>query len=157
MPSASHDQIELQEIAPGYSSRFTDWGGITVAFEKAHAGQDASAMVRGLPDDRCQAPHWGFLFSGRIAVHFDDRTETIEGGQAYYIAPGHSAQQRRSREFRGISRERNEAGASGVSCGSATREAAMFQRLLRIIRTKRCDFAGCSCRMRRKKSRRTVF
>ena len=23
-------------------------------------------------------------------VHFDDRTETIEGGQAYYIAPGHA-------------------------------------------------------------------
>jgi hypothetical protein len=61
MPSASHDQIEPRQIAPGYSSRFTDWGGITVAFEKAHAGQDASAMVRGLPDDRCQAPHWGFL------------------------------------------------------------------------------------------------
>jgi hypothetical protein len=90
MPSASHDQIELREIAPGYSSRFTDWGGITVAFEKAHAGQDASAMVRGLPDDRCQAPHWGFLFSGKIVVHFDDHTETIEGGQAYYIAPGHA-------------------------------------------------------------------
>jgi hypothetical protein len=90
MPSASHDQIEPREIAPGYSSRFTDWGGITVAFEKAHAGQDASAMVRGLPDDRCQAPHWGFLFSGKIVVHFDDRTETIEGGQAYYIAPGHA-------------------------------------------------------------------
>ena len=90
MPSASHDQIELREIAPGYASRFADWGGITVAFEKAHAGQDASAMVRGLPDDRCQAPHWGYLFSGKIVVHFDDRTETIEAGQAYYIPPGHA-------------------------------------------------------------------
>lgn len=47
-------------------------------------------MVRGLPDDRCQAPHWGFLFSGKIVVHFADRAETIEGGQAYYIAPGHA-------------------------------------------------------------------
>jgi hypothetical protein len=90
MPSASHDELELREIAPGYASRFTDWGGITVAFERAHAGQDASAMVKGLPDDRCQAPHWGFLFSGKIVVHFDDRMETIERGQAYYIAPGHA-------------------------------------------------------------------
>ena len=47
-------------------------------------------MVKGLPDDRCQAPHWGFLFSGKIVVHFDDRMETIERGQAYYIAPGHA-------------------------------------------------------------------
>lgn len=90
MPSASHDQIELREIAPGYSSRFADWGGITVAFEKAHAGQDTSAMARGLPDDRCQAPHWSFLFSGKIVVRFEDHTETIEAGQAYYVAPGHA-------------------------------------------------------------------
>jgi hypothetical protein len=90
VPSASPDDIELREIAPGYSSRFADWGGITVAFEKAHTGQDASAMVRGLPDDRCQAPHWGFLFSGKIVVHYKDRSETVEGGQAYYIEPGHA-------------------------------------------------------------------
>jgi hypothetical protein len=90
MPSASPDDIDLQEIAPGYASRFADWGGITVAFEKAHAGQDASAMVRGLPDDRCQAPHWGYLFSGKIVVHYKDRSEMVEGGQAYYIEPGHA-------------------------------------------------------------------
>ncbi len=89
MPSASHDELPLTEIVPGYSSRFADWGGITVAFEKAHAGQDASSMVKGLPDDRCQAPHWGFLFSGRMVVDYGDREETVEGGQAYYIAPGH--------------------------------------------------------------------
>ena len=89
MPSASHDQIEPREIAPGYSSRFTDWGGITVAFEKAHAGQDVLGMLEDLPDGRCQAPHWGFLFSGRVVVDYGDRQETIVGGQAYYIAPGH--------------------------------------------------------------------
>jgi hypothetical protein len=66
-----------------------DWGGITVAFEKAHAGQDASSMVKGLPDDRCQAPHWGYLFSGKMTVRYGDRQETIEGGEAYYVAPGH--------------------------------------------------------------------
>src|SRR3954449_6865985 len=90
MPSAGPEDIEPREIAPGYSSRYADWGGITVAFERAHAGQDASAMVRGLPDDRCQAPHWGFLFSGKIVVHYADRSETIEGGQAYYIESGHA-------------------------------------------------------------------
>jgi hypothetical protein len=89
MPSASHDGLPEQEIAPGYSSRFADWGGVTVAFEKAHAGQDASAMVKGLPDDRCQAPHWGYLFTGKIVVDYGDRSETVEAGQAYYIAPGH--------------------------------------------------------------------
>jgi hypothetical protein len=89
VPSGSHDDLPPVEIVPGYSSRMADWGGMTVAFEKAHAGQDASSMVKGLPDDRCQAPHWGYLFSGRMTVDYGDRQETIDGGRAYYIAPGH--------------------------------------------------------------------
>jgi hypothetical protein len=90
MPSAAHDELPEQEVVPGYSSRFADWGGITVAFERAHAGQDVSGMLADLPDGRCQAPHWGYLFSGRIVVDYGDRQETIVGGQAYYIAPGHA-------------------------------------------------------------------
>ena len=89
MPSAARDELPEQEVVPGYSSRFADWGGITVAFEKAHAGQDVSGMLADLPDGRCQAPHWGYLFTGRVVVDYGDRQETIEGGQAYYIAPGH--------------------------------------------------------------------
>jgi hypothetical protein len=89
MPSGSNDELPLKEIIPGYSSRMADWGGITVAFEKAHKGQDASSMVKGLKDDRCQAPHWGYLFSGTMTVEYMDHEETITGGQAYYVAPGH--------------------------------------------------------------------
>jgi glyoxylate utilization-related uncharacterized protein len=89
MPSASQDELPLKEIVPGYSSRMADWGGITVAFEKAGSGQDASSMVKGLPDDRCQAPHWGYLLSGRMTVEVGGEVETIEAGQAYYIRPGH--------------------------------------------------------------------
>jgi hypothetical protein len=37
-----------------------DWGGMTVGFEHAVAGQDASSMLEGLRDARCQAPHWGY-------------------------------------------------------------------------------------------------
>ena len=89
MPSASHEELPEQEIVPGYASRFADWGGITVAFEHAQAGQDVSSLLEELPDGRCQAPHWGYVFKGKIHVDYGDRTETIVGGQAYYIAPGH--------------------------------------------------------------------
>ena len=89
MPSAARDDLPEREIVPGYVSRLADWGGVTVAFEHAVAGQDASSMIKGLPDDRCQAPHWGYLFSGRMTVDYGDRQETIEGGRAYYVAPGH--------------------------------------------------------------------
>jgi hypothetical protein len=89
VPSGARDELPLTEVVPGYASRMADWGGITVAFEHATAGQDASSMLKGLPDDRCQAPHWGYLFSGRMVVDYGDRRETVTGGQAYYLAPGH--------------------------------------------------------------------
>ena len=47
-------------------------------------------MVKGLPDDRCQANHWGYLFTGHIIVDYGDHTEEIRGGQAYHVLPGHS-------------------------------------------------------------------
>jgi len=62
---------------------------MTVGFELAPAGMDASTMLKGLPDGRCQAPHWGVLLSGKIVVDYGDRQETITGGQAYYVEPGH--------------------------------------------------------------------
>jgi hypothetical protein len=89
MACAGRDELAEQEIAPGYSSRFADWGGMTVGFEFAPAGMDASTMLEGLPDGRCQARHWGMLLSGRILVDYGDRQEEIVGGQAYYVEPGH--------------------------------------------------------------------
>src|SRR2546429_9891787 len=90
MPSASHDELPLREIVRGYSSRMVDWGSMTVGFEHAEAGQDASSMLEGLPDNRCQAPHWGYLFSGTMGVEYADRTETIEGPREYRVETGYS-------------------------------------------------------------------
>jgi hypothetical protein len=45
--------------------------------------------LEGLPDDRCQCPHWGYLFKGKIVVRYADHEETINAGQAFYMAPGH--------------------------------------------------------------------
>jgi hypothetical protein len=46
-------------------------------------------MLKGLPGDRCQCPHWGYLFTGTIIVRYADHEETINAGQAFYMAPGH--------------------------------------------------------------------
>ncbi len=62
---------------------------MTVGIEAAPAGMDAASSLKGLPDDRCQAHHWGYLLSGRIVVDYGKRRETVVGGQAYYIEPGH--------------------------------------------------------------------
>ena len=46
-------------------------------------------LLKGLPDDRCQCPHWGFLFKGKILVRYANHEETINAGQAFYLSPGH--------------------------------------------------------------------
>ena len=89
MPCASRDELPLQQITPTYSTRMADWGGMTVGIEAAPAGMDATSSLEGLPGNRCQAHHWGYLLSGRIVVDYGDRKETIRGGQAYYVGPGH--------------------------------------------------------------------
>lgn len=89
MPCASRDELPLQEIAPGYSGRFAEWGEMTVGIESAPAAMDATSMLETLPGGRCQAHHWGYLLSGRISVDYGDRREQVVAGQAYYVEPGH--------------------------------------------------------------------
>jgi hypothetical protein len=50
---------------------------------------DATPVFRGLPDDRCQSHHWGYVQSGRITLRYADHDEIYEAGDAYYAPPGH--------------------------------------------------------------------
>jgi hypothetical protein len=64
--------------------------GYTAAFERYTADSDPAEFFRGLPDDRCQCPHWGYVLSGRVTFRYPDREETYEAGDAYYAPPGHT-------------------------------------------------------------------
>ena len=50
---------------------------------------DATPVFRGLPDDRCQSPHWGYVFRGKLTFRYSDHDEVYEAGDAYYAPPGH--------------------------------------------------------------------
>ena len=69
--------------------RHEDVGGYTVNFVTFNADVDATELMRGLPDDRCQCPHWGYVLKGRIPFRFADRDEVVEAGDAFYLPPGH--------------------------------------------------------------------
>ena len=45
--------------------------------------------MKGLPDDMCQCPHWGYVTSGRVTFRFADHDEVYETGDAFYTPPGH--------------------------------------------------------------------
>ena len=50
---------------------------------------DPTPVFQGLPDDRCQCPHWGVVMSGKVIFRYADHDETFQAGDAYYGAPGH--------------------------------------------------------------------
>ncbi|MDT0318016.1 cupin domain-containing protein [Streptomyces millisiae] len=65
-------------------------GDLAVSYIRLPAGTDMSIPLKGLPDDQCQCPHWGFLTKGRMKLHTGHGDEIYEAGQAYYWAPGHA-------------------------------------------------------------------
>ena len=91
MPKASRttasESIELE----GYEGHIENFeGGYTVAFETYTADADLSPFFDGLPDNQCQAAHWGYVIRGQVTFKFGDREETYETGDAYYAPPGHT-------------------------------------------------------------------
>ena len=90
MPSTSREAAPERVALEGYEGAFAPLeGGYTVGFEQFTADADPAELFRGLPDDRCQSPHWGYVLEGRIVFRYEDREETVEAGQAYYAPPGH--------------------------------------------------------------------
>jgi len=84
--SSASENLELE----GYEGHFEDFGPYTVGFETYTADAELAPLFVGLPDDRCQCPHFGYVMKGRLKFTFADDTEELyEGGDAYYAAPGH--------------------------------------------------------------------
>jgi cupin domain len=69
--------------------RQDDLEGYTVGFTTFRQDIDATPLLKGLPDDRCQCPHWGYVVRGRMTFRFGDREEVYEAGDAFYTPPGH--------------------------------------------------------------------
>lgn len=92
MPKASRETASQVFEAEGYEGRFEDLGsGYTVGFERFTADADLAELFKGLPDDRCQCPHWGYVIAGRVEFTYaDGSVETYEAGDAYYAPPGHT-------------------------------------------------------------------
>ena len=64
--------------------------GYEIAFLDIRDANDMSPLLKGLPDDRCPCPHWGYVVRGKVTFSFADHVETFEAGDAFYVAPGHS-------------------------------------------------------------------
>jgi hypothetical protein len=89
MPKASKETASRVEDMGIMEGHYEELGGYTVGFETFREDADAAPLKKGLPDDRCQSPHWGYGVRGRLTFRYADREELYETGDAYYAPPGH--------------------------------------------------------------------
>ncbi|MDQ1521069.1 MAG: hypothetical protein QOI55_2142 [Actinomycetota bacterium] len=89
MPGTSKQAAPIEVDNEVIEGRYVELDGYTVGFETFKQDFDPAPLFRGLPDDRCQSPHWGYVLSGRLVFRYADREETFVAGDAYYGEPGH--------------------------------------------------------------------
>jgi hypothetical protein len=91
MPKVSKASASQVQVVDGVlEDRSEDLDGYTAGFTSFHTDMDPAPLFHGLPDDRCQCPHWGYVIKGKMTFRFADREETYEAGDAYYAPPGHT-------------------------------------------------------------------
>ncbi len=91
MPNVSRETASERIAVDGLDVRVEHLeGGYSVCFEAHEADGDLADLFRGLPDDRCQLPRWGYVLRGEVGFRISGREETYEAGDAYYVPPGHT-------------------------------------------------------------------
>lgn len=89
MPRTCKSEAPIAMESDALTSRSAELGNFTVAFEEFHVDADGTPMFKGLPDDRCQCPHWGVVVSGDLCLRYADGEETFTAGDVYLARPGH--------------------------------------------------------------------
>jgi hypothetical protein len=89
MPKTSRDAASQVADLGVLESRSEQLDGYTVEFTTFREDADGAPAFKGLPDDRCQSPHWGYVLRGRLTFRYADHDEVYDAGDAYYAPPGH--------------------------------------------------------------------
>jgi hypothetical protein len=89
MPKLNKKDATDAVTLEGYEGHFGELEDYTVGFERYTADADLSELFKGLPEDRCQCPHWGVVLKGKLKFTDDSGDTVISAGEAYYMPPGH--------------------------------------------------------------------
>jgi hypothetical protein len=89
MKSSLQDLPVTMDVPQGIA-RAVDWGGMNIGHAEIRQPIDLSPFLKGLPDDRCQSNHWGYVLKGQMRFTLADREEVYKAGDVYYVEPGHS-------------------------------------------------------------------
>jgi hypothetical protein len=90
MPRVSKASAAHVEDHGPVEDRHEDVDGYAINFLTFRQEIDGAPLLKGLPDDKCQCPHWGYVVTGRLTFRFADHEETFEAGDAFYVPGGHT-------------------------------------------------------------------
>ena len=88
MAKVSKLTAEKEEFGP-VTDCTAQLDGYHVGFTTFHQDVDGTPLLKGLPNDMCQCPHWGYVLRGTMVFRFPDHDETYEAGDGFYTPPGH--------------------------------------------------------------------
>ena len=89
MPSTSRTTASVADHGP-VVERSAILDGYHTSFVTFDIDVDGAPLLKGLPDDRCACPHWGYVLAGTATFTFADHAETYAAGDAFYVPPGHT-------------------------------------------------------------------
>ena len=101
------DDLATELEGPGVEIRRKDLGGLAICLIRLQAGVKTDPLFAGLPDDRCQCAHWGYIQSGTMRVHGPDGATDYEAGESYYWPPGHNLEAVADAEYLEITRAKD--------------------------------------------------
>lgn len=91
-------KLKIEEIpviveGPGtLIRRQTGLGKFDLGYLELPKGADLAPLLKGLPNDNCCCPHWGYIFQGKFRIIYADGTEELlTEGDAFYLPGGHTA------------------------------------------------------------------
>lgn len=101
------DTMETALQGPGVEIRRADDDGLAQCLIRLSAGLRTDPLFAGLPEDRCQCVHWGYIISGTMRVHSTEGAHDYNAGEVYYWAPGHNLEAVTDTEYLEISRSQD--------------------------------------------------
>jgi hypothetical protein len=88
---ADKDNMAVELDVGDVHTRGEQWGDLSVRYCDLPAGADLRPLLAGLPGDRCDCAHWGYVIDGAITIRYADGTEEVsQAGDLYYWPGGHT-------------------------------------------------------------------
>src|SRR6184192_1554817 len=128
MPKISKEHAKHDDYGP-VESWHEEVDGQAIEFVTFKQDIDSTPLLKGLPDDQCHCPHWGYVLKGRVTFTVDGQEEVLEPGDAFYVPPGHL--------------QRAEAGTEYLQFSPAKENAEVEQQIMKNMQAMQAQ-EGCA-------------